>query len=163
MKVIVEGRKLPQIMAVWVKCLTQSWSPWKEQSVLYHSWTGMRRTFIQLLFIGWELFLLCTGCPSVMSVCVLWFILAASMKTSTLWHCLVFRGMLYHVVWLCKQANNTFPGFWNTRGISWAACIYVCKVWAIKLAPAPQPSTIYCATPTASPLLILHSRWNVGP
>jgi hypothetical protein len=35
-------------------------------------------------------------------------------------------------------------------------CMYVCKGWAIKLAPAPRPSMIYCATPTASPLLILH-------
>jgi hypothetical protein len=38
--------------------------------------------------------------------------------------------------------------------------MYVCKGWAIKLAPAPRPSMIYCATPTASPLLILHSGWN---
>jgi hypothetical protein len=34
--------------------------------------------------------------------------------------------------------------------------VHVCKGWAIKLAPAPRPSMIYCATPTASPLLILH-------
>jgi hypothetical protein len=42
-------------------------------------------------------------------------------------------------------------------------CMYVSNGWAIKLAPAPRPSTIYCATPTASPSSILHSGWNVGP
>jgi hypothetical protein len=42
-------------------------------------------------------------------------------------------------------------------------CMYVCKGWAIKPAPAPRPSAMYCATPTANPLLILHSGWNVGP
>jgi hypothetical protein len=41
-------------------------------------------------------------------------------------------------------------------------CMYVRKGWAIEPAPAPRPSTIYCATSTAKPLLILHSEWNVG-
>jgi hypothetical protein len=50
---------------------------------------------------------------------------------------------------------------------SYRLCIgsrmYVCKGWAITPAPSPRSSTMYCATPTANPLLILHSGWNVGP
>lgn len=45
----MEGRKLPQIMAVGVKCLTKSCSPCKERSVLYHKGAGLRKTVVQLI------------------------------------------------------------------------------------------------------------------
>jgi hypothetical protein len=50
------------------------------------------------------------------------------------------------------QSHNLKYAFYDM-----SLCMYVCKGWAIKLAPLPRPSKIHCATPTANPLLILHS------
>jgi hypothetical protein len=45
--------------------------------------------------------------------------------------------------WLLSQAH--ISAAMTKTNVCMYVCMYVCKGWAIKLAPTPRPSTIYCA------------------